>query len=632
MQFLLKAAHETRGKKRLKHIIILACRALAVGMLMFALARPLAGFLSGWKSGKIDTIILLLDRSASMESRSDAVGPSKREAILQRIGSAAKELGNTRLILIDSVTLKAQDVPSPDVLAEISTVSASDSSANIPALLTKGVEYISTANTGKTELWLASDLQKNDWATDDGRWEALKVSLADLPNDSGLRIFGLNNQPENNVNIRVTSAHRSGSELVLDILASQSKNDGSVSVPITYSLDGARTTDALTLNEQTLQFQKRFSIMGRKEGGFGWVGLPADDNPRDNVSYFTYSADRPILTYVVAQDLESAGLLNLLAAPPNYGNQKSVLLTPDQASQIKLNEAALLIWQAPLPTEPLAGEIWKFLSRGGRAVFFPPLEPNDTKFLEMSWSESELAEKDKVFTVTDWERDDGPLRDGVSNTEVPVKSLKAIQRTNIGGTATPLAFWSDSKPAVTRKVIDAGEAIFIGSLPNYSWSNLGDGAVIVPVVQRMIEEGAKELAGNVEIEAGSKEAQPLAGEFRNRVDDYATDGSNAPDQAGIYRNDSETFAINRPLGEDDPEIITREDMDGLLGSNNFRFFGEQSARKTNLVSEVWRAFLAAMLVFLVTEAFLCLTPKNSEKPILKKPKQGANFKPSAAHK
>ena len=40
MQFLLKATRESRGKKKLRHILILTCRALAIAALACAAARP----------------------------------------------------------------------------------------------------------------------------------------------------------------------------------------------------------------------------------------------------------------------------------------------------------------------------------------------------------------------------------------------------------------------------------------------------------------------------------------------------------------------------------------------------------------------------------------------------------------
>ena len=84
MQFLLKAAQESRGKKRLKHILILACRALAIATLIFAIARPYVSGLIGWVGGKVDTVTLILDRSASMELRTTEGGESLREGVINR--------------------------------------------------------------------------------------------------------------------------------------------------------------------------------------------------------------------------------------------------------------------------------------------------------------------------------------------------------------------------------------------------------------------------------------------------------------------------------------------------------------------------------------------------------------------
>jgi len=90
MDFLLKATRESRGKKKLKYILILTARALAIAALIFAIARPLLGGFLGF-GASVDTVVLILDRSASME-RSEADGqPSKRELILQQVADAMSE-------------------------------------------------------------------------------------------------------------------------------------------------------------------------------------------------------------------------------------------------------------------------------------------------------------------------------------------------------------------------------------------------------------------------------------------------------------------------------------------------------------------------------------------------------------
>ena len=168
MEFLLKATRESRGKKKLKYLIILACRTLAIAALIFAIARPLVGGFFGWGAGTVDTVILVLDRSLSMEQLSKGSTKSKRESAISSISKSLKELGSPRLILIDSASGKTQDIPSPDALSELSTTSATDTESSIPTLISSAIDYIIDNSPGKTEIWVASDLQESDWAPDQG--------------------------------------------------------------------------------------------------------------------------------------------------------------------------------------------------------------------------------------------------------------------------------------------------------------------------------------------------------------------------------------------------------------------------------------------------------------------------------
>src|SRR5678815_2320844 len=70
MRFLLKATQSSTSHAKLRQFLILALRTLAVIALILFLARPLAGGWLGWALAPApDSILLLLDRSASMEAR-----------------------------------------------------------------------------------------------------------------------------------------------------------------------------------------------------------------------------------------------------------------------------------------------------------------------------------------------------------------------------------------------------------------------------------------------------------------------------------------------------------------------------------------------------------------------------------
>src|SRR3954463_11007289 len=70
MMFLLAANRMTRGYARLRQILILLARTLALAGLIVAVSRPVAsGWLGRAASGRPDTTIILLDRSPSMQQQ-----------------------------------------------------------------------------------------------------------------------------------------------------------------------------------------------------------------------------------------------------------------------------------------------------------------------------------------------------------------------------------------------------------------------------------------------------------------------------------------------------------------------------------------------------------------------------------
>src|SRR5204863_2262623 len=104
MRFLVSATRSSVSNARLKQWLILALRVLAVLMLVLFLSRPLAGGWLGWAlSPAPDAILLLLDRSASMETRVAGSAATKREEALRALSKAVEEFQeSSHVILMDS--------------------------------------------------------------------------------------------------------------------------------------------------------------------------------------------------------------------------------------------------------------------------------------------------------------------------------------------------------------------------------------------------------------------------------------------------------------------------------------------------------------------------------------------------
>lgn len=613
MQFLLKASRESRGKKKLRHILILTCRALGIAALALAAARPIASGLMGWGGGSIDTVVLLLDRSSSMEIKPGDGLEARRQIVISKVRDAVADLGATRLVLIDSASNKPQEIPSPDILTELSATGATDTAADFPAMLTRAAEFLSETQ-GRAEIWLASDLQASNWRPDDERWAAARASIAALPQKPAIRVLSLTGPTASDSSVRLLGSRRSGDELLLDLEVVRSgEARGTATIPLTTHLNGSRTTETLTLPGQSLRFQKRVPLPSGSDTGHGSISIPADGNVRDNAAFFAYGPSRPVKSLIVASAGETADYLALAASPPGFGNLGTQRVDPAQAATAITPDLAAIFWAAPLPSGAAAEAVQRFLTAGGQVVFLAPGNPGDITFVDIKWSDAAEAPAGKFFILKDWNRSDGPLRDGIDGTPVAATRLKAIRRQMPLGDATPLARWEDGEPLLARRIVDHGTAWFVGSVPDYTWSNLGDADVLLPAVQRIIHAGNDRFDASYLATVGSDVARTLPGETRTRLDDYGTpDPANAEYEAGVYRLGERLLALNRPPLEDSPEILTREALDGVLDGTNYTLLDQAGqANDPSLSRDVWRAFLVGVLCFLLAEALLCLPKKSA---------------------
>jgi hypothetical protein len=612
MQFLLKASRESRGKKKLRHILILTCRALAIAALALAAARPIVSGLIGWGGGSIDTVVLLLDRSASMELKPGDGLPSRRETAIRKVRDAMADLGGARLVLIDSASGQPQEIPSPEILDTLSATAATDGAADFPALLARAAEFL-TDTPGRSEVWLVSDLQSSNWKPEDERWAAARASLAALPQKPAVRVLSITGSTAANSSVRLLGARRSGTELLLDLeILRSGEARGSSAIPLTTQIAGSRATENLTVPGQSLRFQKRIALPAESETGHGWISIPADGNPCDNAAFFAYGPAHAAKSLIVSPAGESADYLALAAAPPGFGNFETRRVEPAEAATAITPDLSAILWAAPLPTGPAAGALQNFLTSGGHVLFLPPGTPSNTSFYDLSWAPPSEAPAGKFFILGDWNHTDGPLRDGIDGTPVAGNRLKAIRRQIPLGDVTPLARWEDGEPALIRRIFDHGTAWFFGTIPDYTWSNLGDADVLLPSVQRIIASGGDRFDTSYLATIGSPATRLLPGETRNRIDDYGSpDPANTEHQAGIQRLGDRLLAINRPPSEDAPEILTREALDAILDGTNHTLLDQAGQTDDpNISRDVWRAFLIAVLFFLISEALLCL-PKKS---------------------
>lgn len=620
MMFLLAAQRMNKGLSRLRQILILALRVLAIAAIIFVVTRPLAGGWLGFTGGAPDSVLILLDRSASMEQQNTATGVSKRLAGLRNLSKAIVDAVGTRsrLVLIDSALGKAQELERAESLLDLPQTEATETAADIPALLQAALDYITTNKTGRTDVWLLSDLQRSDWDASGGRWETLRAAFGTLP---GVR-FHLLCYPEIAkddlaVSVDRVVRHETGekAELLLDLrVVRHIDRPQPIELPLRFVINGTATTVKAVLKENHLVMQAHAIPIDKSvKRGWGRVELPADASLANNVFHFVFDDPPPMHSVIVSDDeLEAASLKAALSAAADPSRKYvTTMLSSNRAAEIPWEDAALIIWHAliPKPDDVLARQLQNHAAAGRTVLFLPPELPDATEIFGLRWGEWETGAADKP-QVVEWWRNDADLlantRDGAA---LPVGTLEILRRCSITGEGVPFARVAGRGPLLMRSsLVRGGSAYFFGTLPGPAASSLArDGVVMFALLHRALNDGARMLGKAQQRVASASALGDDPGKWR-RVEQKGEVVASAdlPLRAGIVASGDQITALNRPAGEDQPETLSTTGLNELFAGLDFRVLTDSLEKGRSLTNEIWRTFLIAMAIALVAEALLCM--------------------------
>lgn len=306
-----------------------------------------------------------------------------------------RSLATGRLSLLDSATGTVTQIPAPEALADLTVSKTTDGGADIPALLQKAIPYLEESGSGKTEIWIASDMQASSWRPDSPLWPGVRQRLAALAIPPSIRIMALRDRPESNRGIRVRQAQVSNGRLVLDleVLRQGFNPNQPEDVPVHLSVDNAAASATLQLAGESTAIRKEIPLPQGKESGFGFVSLPHDDFTRDDISFFTF-APRPLANILICGPSGEVGkTLSLMSAPPGLPNRKATMPGNTRAAQAALASQSMVAWYGPPPRAEMEEKLLAFIEEGGIVLFLPDDTAHGTRhpFLGVSWGAMETA-------------------------------------------------------------------------------------------------------------------------------------------------------------------------------------------------------------------------------------------------
>jgi hypothetical protein len=618
MMFVLKAARSSTRMSKIKWWLILLSRVLAIAVFVMAIAKPLAGGWLGWRlSGDPDTILVLLDRSASMGAF-NSPGVSKRsQAVSMLSETGARVASSSRGVLIDGATSSSEAIPGWSVLGEMGRSGETQTAANVPAMFRKALDYILENDTGDTEIWVASDLQASNWKVENPEWGDLDTGFKALPGAVAFRILALDATVKGNGFVAfedlLTRQTTRGPirELALDVVS----GGGGGEIPLT--IDDGQSTRQVSVKLESGRARIRVPLAAKKKDAliYGGVSLPPDTNPNDNTAYFAAGAPVTEKVVVFARDAAAERVLMAAAAPEGEeAYQKAVGISASSwFAADSLADVALVIWQAPYPSREISKRLEAFAESGGMVLFFPPGKLSEGKSGEgVSWGRVENApeKKDGAWAVGDWNRREGPLANTLSGDPLPLDDLRFARFQLLRGARGAETLASDirGEPFLLEKRIGNGAFVFCRTLPTAAWSNLGDGLVLVPLARRLARAGAERLAKVSFKECGdwtpeSGEATLLFPVPKDAAERVVT----MPVMAGVYQDGEKIVVLNRPALENLSAVISGTEAEGALASNNVHMFHDAGGgAESGKMAGMWWFFLAMALAFLTLEGVLCL--------------------------
>ncbi|MGA0369152.1 MAG: BatA domain-containing protein [Kiritimatiellia bacterium] len=582
MMFLRSADRDASRRAKLRQWLILAARCLMLLMFLLALARLQSrGRLARFFDPGSNLVVILFDRSASMEQLRGGI--PGRERALKLLNQGLSELGpGARVLWMDSVSGELTPIPNGIELDRLPMASASETSSDLSAMLRGALQEIARAGVNKAEIWIPTDRQTSAWLPeganppDWGEWKGLNTEItlrlldvAQVPPDAGNRSLQLAGPPR-----------WDGENLTVPLRLLR-ETDTPESVPLVIRSGGLSLREDLMVEGTAFSWEQILTVPVNEEELHAEIFLPADSNPADNRIAVSWRDSGPARALIDSADPLVARVFRA-ALLPREGFRE--LVSPGRAPD---SEVHLLLREGFTPLLP-ADRSW--VEQGGILLQIPfasDLVP--------------LGEEGQGVGVADWQEKSGVL---ATEQREPLRMdlVRVFARASLPSAGTSLATLEEEGEALlTVENLGKGKIYRLATLPVPGASNLDAGYVLVPVLQRMLTEGANRMRragthrlGAVELgdpgqwsPLGDPEADPLL-------------------NTGLFQDGEGVLALNRPESEDRSETLTFSELQAWAEPLDLRIFEDRtkSDRPVNRRFEFSSLLSLLGLLFLVIESWL----------------------------
>lgn len=666
LRFLKELKTQQIRRLKIKQILLLLLRTLALLFLAFAFARPtLKGRLgSDVHSSAQTSAVLIIDNSLSMSAESN--GQQLFDLAQQRVAELAQLFKPGDEIYGIFATPGSPEIYEgakydfKTVAKIIQRAKVSHSSTDLVAALQKAKTILQQSRNINKEIYIISDFQKTAFRESDPP----KLSMFQ---DQGIKLFLIPIRSTSFSNLVITDVKvinqiiEVGNSVELEVRVKNTGNRTERDRLIQVFLDEKRSGQASISLEPGQSQAARLRVVPQRSGLIGGSVLLEDDNLfGDNRRYFTLPVPDQISVLVICQQSRDARFLQLALNPElNRATPLKVdFLTPDKIEFGTLkNYQVIALVNLSRVDGRFLNALAEHVQAGAGLMVFLGNEVDlrnyngnlNQKLMLPAFSETFGTMGDQTSFLTIGRIDfDHPIFSGVfEQTPQQVESPKFYFATilKLANGHEPIIEFSNGAPFVVESNFGAGRVMVFASALDPNWSDLYLKGLFVPLMNRAVMY----LSGNARAaNPSSLVDQPLSAEVSgvtnvNNLRIELPDGKavqvipqigggtfkinfNETDQPGIYSLYGEDrllarWPVNPEPMESDLSMVDQEELNRILGESAFFLVpnnkGIVTAVQTSRYGqELWRYFVAASLLMLMIEMLLSRSGKSASEPFI----------------
>jgi len=485
VKFLQELKEETTRLSKIKHLLVLASRILAITFLVLAFAQPIIPLANNSNSKAEKVVSVYIDNSFSM----DAI--TKEGSLLEVAKKKAREITlafspSTRFqILTDDFQAVHQRLLSRDeMLIEIDRVKSSPLSKPFSEVILRQQEALSQEPNKSKQYFYISDLQKTS------------IDFTNLKADSSqISIVGLPLQATPNVYIDScwfeTPVLQINKPINLQVKLNNQGNKDLDNIPIRLLINGTqRAVASLSLKAG----ESAITIMSFSVAQSGWQNteVQISDLPITfDDKYFLAFEVKEKVNIINLEGNNNVGVYtDALFSRDSFFNFKPFDYTKVDYQELQTADIVLLS-ELPSFSSGLLDELNKFLNNGGNIVLFPDsgndkstysslLEGN--AFTELNVGENKVEKIDLKHPLFSDVFDKSKRQDG--NMDYP-KVSKHFRLAGGSSNRINLMTLEGGDPFLSE-IKKARGSLYIFSVPlSPGFSNLSRHALVVPLLYRM---------------------------------------------------------------------------------------------------------------------------------------------------